>query len=214
MRKKTSKVKAPVMDPEWSTLNADAAGLDIGASEIWAAVPADRDPQPVRAFGTFTPDLHTLAAWLKACRVTTVAMESTGVYWIPIFELLEAQGFKVYLVNAQHIKNAPGRKSDVQDCQWLQRLHPYGLLSASFRPEAEIVVLRAYLRQRAMLVEHRAPHIQHMQKALLQMNLQLTQSLSDITGVTGMRIIRAIVASERDPLVLARFRQPTTLRSR
>jgi transposase len=209
MRKKVSKVKTPVVpDPQWSTLNADAAGLDIGASEIWAAVPLDRDPTPVRSFGTFTPDLHALAAWLSACRVTSVAMESTGVYWIPIFELLEAQGFAVYLVNARYIKNVPGRKSDVQDCQWIQRLHSYGLLSASFRPEAEIVVLRAYLRQRAMLIGHRAPHIQHMQQALHQMNLQLTQILSDITGVTGLQIIRAIVAGERDPLVLARFRQP------
>src|SRR5258706_9712448 len=209
MRKKASKAKATVTDPQWSTLNTDAAGLDIGAAEIWVAVPPDRDPNPVRAFGTFTPDLQALAAWLAACRVTSVAMESTGVYWIPIFELLEARGFEVYLVNASHIKNVPGRKSDVQDCQWIQRLHSYGLLSASFRPEAEIVVLRAYLRQRAMLIEHRAPHIQHMQKALHQMNLQLTQSLSDITGVTGLQIIRAIVAGERDPLTLARFRQPT-----
>ncbi len=209
MRKKAKQVKAVVIDPQWSTLNADAAGLDIGASEIWVAVPPDRDPNPVRAFSTYTPDLNALAAWLTTCRVTSVAMESTGVYWIPIFELLEARGCEVYLVNASHIKNVPGRKSDVADCQWIQRLHSYGLLSSSFRPEAEIVVLRAYLRQRAMLIEHRAPHIQHMQKALQQMNLQLTQSLSDITGVTGLQIIRAIVAGERDPLVLARFRQPT-----
>lgn len=193
----------------WSVVNPDAAGLDIGASEIWACVPADRDAQPVRCFGTFTPDLETLANWLAACRVTTVAMESTGVYWIPVFELLEARGLAAYLVNARHIKNVPGRKSDVQDCQWIQRLHSYGLLNASFRPEAEMVVLRAYLRQRAMLLEHRAPHIQHMQKALQQMNVQLPQVLSDITGVTGLQIIRAIVAGERDPVTLARFRQPT-----
>ena len=195
---------------EWVTLNRDAAGLDIGASQIWAAVPAERDPQPVRVFSTLTPDLQALAAWLAACRVRTVAMESTGVYWIPIFELLEEQGFEVYLVNAQHIHNVPGRKSDVQDCQWIQRLHTYGLLNASFRPEAEMVALRAYLRHRAMLIEHRAPHTrsEHMQKALQQMNVQLTQVLSDITGVTGQQIIRAIVAGERDPVVLARFRQP------
>src|SRR5207248_1590228 len=150
----------------WTIVNPQAAGLDIGASEIWACVPADRDDTPVRCFGTFTPDLEALAAWLVACRVTTVAMESTGVYWIPIFELLEERGLQVYLVNARHIKNVPGRKSDVQDCQWIQRLHSYGLLSASFRPEAEMVVLRSYLRHRAMLIEHRAAHIQHMQKAL------------------------------------------------
>jgi len=189
-------------------VNPKAAGLDIGARAIWACVPADRDPTPVRAFGTFTPDLESLADWLAQAGVTTVAMESTGVYWIPVFELLEARGLEVYLVNARHLKNVPGRKSDVQDCQWIQRLHSYGLLSASFRPEAEMVALRAYLRQRAMLLAYRAAHIQHMQKALQQMNVQLTQVLSDITGVTGLQIIRAIVAGERDPLVLAQLRDP------
>jgi transposase len=197
----------------WSVVNPHAAGLDIGASEIWACVPADRDTTPVRPFGTFTPDLQALAAWLVACRVTTVAMESTGVYWIPIFELLEERGVQVYLVNARHIKNVPGRKSDVQDCQWIQRLHSYGLLSASFRPEAEIVVLRSYLRQRAMLIEHRAAHIQHMQKALQQMNVQLTQVLSDISGITGLAIIRAIVAGERNPAKLAQLRHGRCQRS-
>lgn len=180
-----------------------AAGLDIGKNEIWAAVPALAGRETVRRFGTFTPDLQALADWLVACGVTTVAMESTGVYWIPIFELLEARGLEACLVNARHIKNVPGRKSDVQDCQWLQQLHSFGLLRASFRPEAELVALRAYLRQRAMLVEHRAAHVQHMQKALLQMNLRLTQVLSDITGTTGLAIIRAIVAGERNPHHLA-----------
>lgn len=198
----------------WSVVNPHAAGLDIGASEIWACVPADRDTTSVRPFGTFTPDLQALAAWLVACRVTTVAMESTGVYWIPIFELLEERGLQVYLVNARHIKNVPGRKSDVQDCQWIQRLHSYGLLSASFRPEAEMVVLRSYLRQRAMLIEHRAAHIQHMQKALQQMNVQLTQVLSDISGVTGLAIIRAIVAGEHDPAKLAQLRHGRCRRSK
>jgi transposase len=197
----------------WSVVNPHAAGLDIGASEIWACVPADRDATPVRMFATFTPDLQALTAWLVACRVTTVAMESTGVYWIPIFELLEERGLQVYLVNARHIKNVPGRKSDVQDCQWIQRLHSYGLLSASFRPEAEIVVLRSYLRQRAMLIEHRAAHIQHMQKALQQMNVQLTQVLSDISGITGLAIIRAIVAGERNPAKLAELRHGRCQRS-
>ena len=185
-----------------------AAGLDRGLAEMWVAVPADHDPQPVRCFGTFTPDLVALTDWLGACGVTTVAMESTGVFWIPIYELLQARGFEVYLVNARHIKNVPGRKSDVKDCQWTQRLHSFGLLSASFRPEAEMVVLRAYLRQRADLIEHRAAHIQHMQKALQQMNLQLTQVLKDITGLTGMQIIRAIVAGERNPVTLAQLRDP------
>jgi transposase len=208
-RKSQSKSKPKaVAVADWVTLHPDAAGLDIGASEIWVAVPPDRDPNPVRPFATFTPDLQALAEWLTACRVTTVAMESTGVYWIPIFELLEERGFEVYLVNAQHIHNVPGRKSDVQDCQWIQRLHSYGLLSASFRPEAEMVVLRAYLRQRAMLIEHRAPHIQHMQKALQQMNVQLSQVLRDIGGLTGLSIIRAMVAGERNPVVLAQLADP------
>lgn len=190
-----------------------AAGLDIGAEEIWACVPAERDAQPVRAFGTFTPDLLALADWLVQCEVTSVAMESTGVYWIPIYEVLEARGLEVYLVNARHLKHVPGRKSDVQDCQWLQQLHSYGLLTASFRPAEDMRVLRAYVRQRAMLLEHRAGHIQHMQKALQQMNVQLTQVLSDITGTTGRQIIRAIVAGERAPQVLARLRHGRCQRS-
>jgi transposase len=200
-------------EANWQVVNPQAAGLDIGAREIWACVPADRDTTPVRAFGTFTPDLQALAAWLVACRVTSVAMESTGVYWIPIFELLEERGLQVYLVNARHIKQVPGRKSDVADCQWIQRLHQYGFLSASFRPEAEIVVLRSYLRQRAMLIAHRAAHIQHMQKALHQMNVQLTQVLSDISGLTGLAIIRAIVAGERNPAKLAQLRHGRCQRS-
>ena len=135
-------------------------------------------------------------------------MESTGVYWIPIYEILEVRGFEVYLVNARHLKHVPGRKSDWQDCQWIQRLHSLGLLNGSFRPEGEMCALRAYRRHRATLIEHRAAHIQHMQKALHEMNVQLTQVLSDITGVTGMAILRAIVAGERDPLLLAQLRNP------
>lgn len=189
-------------------VNPHAAGLDIGSEEIWACVPEDRDAEPVRAFGTFTPDLYALADWLAACRIGTVAMESTGVYWIPVYEILEARGFQVYLVNAQHVKHVPGRKSDIKDCQWLQYLHTCGLLSASFRPEAEMCALRAYLRHRAMLLDYRAAHIQHMQKALQQMNVQLPQVLTDITGTTGLAIIRAIVAGEREPVHLARFRDP------
>jgi len=189
-------------------IHPNAAGLDIGSEEIWAAVAPDRTAEPVRKFGTFTPDLHALADWLIACGVDTVALESTGVYWIPVYEILEARGLQVYVVNARHVKNVPGRKSDIQDCQWLQGLHSVGLLRGSFRPEAEIVALRAYLRHRATLIEYRAAHIQHMQKALQQMNVQLTQAVSDITGVTGLAIIRAIVAGQRDPQQLAALRQP------
>ena len=189
-------------------IHPNAAGLDIGSEEIWAAVAPDRTAEPVRKFGTFTPDLQALADWLIACGVDTVALESTGVYWIPVYEILEARGLQVYVVNARHVKNVPGRKSDIQDCQWLQGLHSVGLLRGSFRPAGEIVALRAYLRQRATLIEYRAAHIQHMQKALQQMNVQLTQVVSDITGVTGLTILRAIVAGQRDPQELAALRQP------
>jgi transposase len=206
MRRQQQQPRRAAVVPKLRQHKPAAAGLDIGAEEIWACVPADRDAHPVRAFGTFTPDLHALADWLAQCQVTTVAMESTGVYWIPIYEILEARGFEVAVVNARPLKNVPGRKSDVQDCQWLQQLHSYGLLTASFRPDDEMRVLRAYLRQRAMLLEHRASHIQHMQKALQQMNVQLTQVVSDITGTTGLAILRAIVAGARDPHVLARLR--------
>jgi transposase len=202
---KAPRTEAPTKE-EIPVVHPDAAGLDIGSAEIWAAVPAERAPQPVRKFGTYTTDLHALADWLQSCRIQTVAMESTGVYWIPCYEILEARGFQVYLVNAYHLKHVPGRKSDVQDCQWIQRLHTFGLLNASFRPAADICALRSYLRHRAALLQHRAAHIQHMQKALLQMNVQLPQVLRDITGVTGLAIIRAIVAGERDPVQLARLR--------
>ena len=187
-------------------VNSHAAGLDIGSEEIWACVPEDRDAEPVRAFGTFTPDLYALADWLAASRSETVAMESTGVYWMPVYEILEARGFRVHLVNARHLKHVPGRKSDVKDCQWIQHLHTCGLLSGSFRPEAEMCALRAYLRHRATLLDYRAAHIQHMQKALQQMNVQLPHVLADITGATGLAIIRAIVAGERDPVHWARCR--------
>src|SRR5882724_7884014 len=213
MRRPNRQAPRTTAAPKLGLHNRAAAGLDIGAEEIWACVPAERDAHPVRAFGTFTPDLHALADWLVQCQVTTVAMESTGVYWIPIYEVLEARGLEVALVNAHHLKHVPGRKSDVQDCQWIQQLHSYGLLTASFRPAEDMRVLRAYLRQRAMLVEHRAGHIQHLQKALQQMNVQLTQVLSDISGTTGLQILRAIVAGERDPQVLARLRHGRCQRS-
>ncbi len=187
-------------------LNAYAAGIDVGSKSHYVAVPEQADPEPVREFSSFTADLYRLAQWLEACGVRTVAMESTGVYWIALFEILEARGFEVKLVNARHVKNVPGRKSDVLDCQWLQQLHTYGLLHGAFRPDEEICALRAYLRQRANLVSYAASHIQHLQKALVQMNVQLHNVVSDITGVTGMRIIRAIVAGEHNPKVLARHR--------
>ena len=192
--------------PELKMVNPRAAAIDIGSIMHMAAVNPDACDTPVRAFGTFTQDLHDLADWFKACGVTSVAMESTGVYWIPAFEVLEGHGFNVILVNARYAKNVPGRKTDVSDAGWLRQLHSYGLLRGSFRPEAEIATLRAYLRQRERLVEYAAAHIQHMQKALMEMNLQLHHVVSDITGATGMQIIRAIVAGERDPDVLAGFR--------
>jgi transposase len=192
--------------PDLKMVNPAAAAIDIGSTMHMAAVNPDACDMPVRAFGTFTQDLHDLADWFDACGVTSVAMESTGVYWIPAFEVLEARGLDVILVNARHAKNVPGRKTDVSDAGWLRQLHSYGLLRGSFRPAAEIATLRAYLRQRKRLVEYAAAHIQHMQKALMEMNLQLHHVVSDITGATGMRIIRAIVSGERDPEVLAAFR--------
>lgn len=192
--------------PGLKMVNPGAAAVDIGSTMHMAAVNPDSDDMPVRAFGTFTQDLHNLAKWFQSCGVTSVAMESTGVYWIPAFEILEQHGFEVILVNARYAKNVPGRKTDVSDAGWLRQLHSYGLLRGSFRPTAEIATLRAYLRQRERLVEYAAAHIQHMQKALMEMNLQLHHVVSDITGATGMRIIRAIVAGERDPDVLASLR--------
>lgn len=184
----------------------NAAGIDIGSASHFVAVPADRDDEPVREFPTFTEDLERLAQWLSECGIETIAMESTGVYWIPLFELLEARGFTVYLVNARHVKNVSGRKSDVLDCQWLQQLMSFGLLAGAFRPGNEICVLRALCRQRDMLSKYQAQHVQHMQKALAQMNLQLDNVISDVAGQTGMRILRAMIAGERDPLKLARLR--------
>ena len=189
-------------------INLDAAGLDIGAFSIYACVPGDRDEQNVREFQTFTVDLNNLADWLGQCSIKTVAMESTGVYWIPIYEILESRGFEVNLVNARQIKNVPGKKTDILDCQWIQQLHCYGLLRASFRPAEDMCALRSLIRQREMLVKYRAFHIQHIQKNLELMNIKLCSVLKDITGVTGMKIIRAIVAGERDPVKLARFRDP------
>ena len=184
-------------------IEPNAAGIDVGATEIFVAVPPDRDRQPVRSFKTFTDDLRQMAAWLVQCGITTVAMESTGVYWIPPHEVLEEAGIRVCLVNSKHVKHVPGRKSDVSDCQWLQCLHSVGLLRASFRPESEIRAIRALSRHRSSLIEIASVHVQHMHKALTQMNLQIHHVLSDITGLSGMAIIEAIVAGERSPVRLA-----------
>lgn len=187
-------------------IQPNAAGIDCGATRHYVAVPDDRDPQPVREFSTFTADLHHLADWLVKCGIKTVAMESTGVYWIPIYEVLEERGLEVVLVNAHQVHNVRGRKTDVKDCQWLQELHSVGLLHASFRPAREIVALRSYVRHRQTLIEATATCIHRMQKALTQMNLQLHHVLSDLTGVTGMAIVRDILAGVRDPRALATHR--------
>lgn len=191
---------------EFSVVHPHAAGIDVGATFHVVAVSPECDLTPVREFKSFTTDLHRLARWLREVGVTSVAMESTGVYWIPIFELLESEGFEVLLVNARDVKQVPGRKTDYNDAQWLQKLHQFGLLRASFRPGEHIASLRAYMRHRERLIEYGAAHIQHMQKALMQMNLQLHHVVSDITGATGMRIIRAIIGGKRDAAQLATYR--------
>ncbi len=189
-------------------IQVDVAGIDCGASEHYVAVPADRDPTPVQSFRTFTADLHRLADWLVACRVNSVAMEATGVYWIPVYDILEARGLEVLLVNARHVKNVPGRKSDVEDCEWLRELHSVGLLRGSFRPTGPILALRALVRHRDVLVQTAGTYVQRMQKALTQMNLLLPRVVSDIVGKTGLAILRALAAGERDPHILAQHRDP------
>ena len=204
--KKSPRKRAPKFPKHLQHLNQHAAGIDVGSRSHFVAVPEGLDTQPVREFSTFTDDLERLAEWLISCGVTTVAMESTGIYWIPVFEILELHGLEVRLVNARHVKNVPGRKTDVLDCQWLQQLHTYGLLRGAFRPADQVCTLRSYVRQRATLVRSASSHIQRMQKALAQMNLQLHNVVTDITGVTGMRIIKAILAGERNPRTLAAMR--------
>ena len=197
-----------------SQVNKDAAGVDIGATEIVVCVAGDATTQIViasrvsygKAFGNYTVDLQSIGRWLKEYNIKTVAMESTGVYWIPLFEELERQGFECLLISSRSLRRVPGRKSDIQDAQWIQTLHSYGLLESSFRPQGDLVGLRTLLRHRGELVDHRSPHVQHMQKSLLQMNIQLSQAVSDITGQTGQAILRAIVGGERDPQTLAALR--------
>jgi transposase len=198
----------------FSLINPNAAGIDVGSTSMYVAVPEDRSNQPVRKFGTYTKDLHELAEWLINCGIDTVAMESTGVYWINIYQILERKGIDVKLINARHVKNLPGRKSDVKDCQWLQKLHSYGLLAPSFRPPDDIVILRSFLRQRDKLVKMQATSIQHMQKALIQMNLLLHNVITDITGATGMKIIESILAGERDPNKLSEYRNSRCKKSK
>jgi transposase len=187
-------------------LNLNAAGIDIGNAAHYVAVPADRDSESVRKFDCFTADLRRLADWLEQCGIETVAMESTGVYWIPLFQILEARGFDVKLVNARQVKNLPGRKTDMLDCQWLQKLHTFGLLNNSFRPTDQICILRSYWRQRENLIASTSTCLQHMQKALTEMNIQLANVISDLSGCTGMAIVRAILKGERDPRKLAELR--------
>jgi transposase len=207
MKKSSTKKKKTMrkisIDQQWSLVNPNAAGIDLGSREHWVAVPPDRDAQSVRCFGTTTPQLQALAQWLKQCAVSHVAMEATGVYWIAVCQFLERQGFQVLLVNARQIKNVSGRKSDVLDCQWIQRLHTYGLLGGSFRPADEYCVVRSLVRYRDELIAGRTTQVQHMQKALLQMNLKLRVVLSDICGESGLAIIEAILQGERDPVKLA-----------
>jgi transposase len=203
----------PPVEPELIKVHPQAAGIDIGGSEHWVSIPSELDPEPVRKFSCFTADLYAMAEWLKSRGITTVAMESTGVYWIPLFQILETSGLEVRLVNARFVKTVPGRKSDVLDCQWLQKLHSYGLLSGSFRPDDQVCVFRSYIRQRDRLTKSASVHIQRMQKALTEMNVQLHRVVSDVTGVTGMAIIRAILSGERDPQRLAALKDPRAKRS-
>jgi transposase len=200
--------RAAGLPPEFRRVNLNAAGIDVGSGSHYVAVGEGRDAEgrDVRQFGAFTSDLEALADWLTRCGIETVAMESTGVYWIPLFELLSERGFAVKLVDPRQLKHVPGRKTDILDCQWIQQLHTFGLLAAAFRPDDEICVLRSYLRQRAMLVTYASQHIQHMQKALDQMNVKLVLVVSDIAGVTGLAIIRAILAGQRDAGELAKLR--------
>jgi transposase len=189
-------------------LKPNAAGIDIAAEVIYVAVPEDRATPNVRSFGTFTRDLHAIGDWLRECGAESIALESTGVFWIPLFQILEARGFEVYLVNARHVKNVPGHKSDVADCRWLQYLHAVGLLRASFRPNQDVCAVRSILRHRDTLVTAAASEVQHMQKSLVQMNIQLHHVISDLTGKTGLTIVDAILSGERDPQVLAQLRDP------
>jgi transposase len=201
-----SEVRSSAKTEGIDRINPRSAGIDVGSRTHYVAVDPERAEKPVRSFGCYTPDLRDMASWLLECGVTTVAMESTGVYWVPVYQVLQEYGLDVKLVDARQVKNVPGRKTDVVDCQWIQRLHSYGLLRGCFLPEAEIAPLREYWRHRASLVELASREILHIQKSMEQMNLHLHKVLSDIMGVSGMKMIRAIVAGERNPAVLAAMR--------
>ena len=205
-KKKTRRGKR---SQDWEALpplNPNAAGIDVGNAEHYVAVPAGRDAEPVQKFGSFTADLHRMAGWLKACGIQTVVMQATGVYWMALYQILEEHSLQVNVVNAHHTKTLPGRKTDVLECQWLQKLHTFGLLNNSFQPVEEIRVLRTYMRQREKLVAGASTCIQHIQKALTEMNIQLANVISDISGLTGMTILRAILNGERNPQALARLK--------
>jgi transposase len=203
-RKRSSQRKE--IEPQ--LFEANAAGIDIGAREIYIAVPADRDDHPVRKCETFTADLHQMAEWLVSCGITTAAMESTGVYWIPVYDVLEKHGIRPCLVNPRNMKNVPGKRTDFHECQWIQHLHSLGLLHSAFRPDGEVCAVRSLMRHRNDLVEMASQHVQHMHKALTQMNVQFQHVISDVTGLTGLTILDAIVAGERDPAKLAQLRDP------
>jgi transposase len=213
-RKTKRKAKAATaLPPGLESINLNAAAIDIGSTEHYVAVPPERCEESVRTFGSHTAALHQMVDWLKECGITTIALESTGSYWIAPYQILETSGFEVLLVNSRHVKNLPGRKTDVLDCQWLQKLHTHGLLSGSFRPEGKVCVLRSYLRHRENLVRAAGAHVQHMQKALTEMNLSLHHVLSDITGLSALAIIRAILAGERDPWKLAQMKDKRVKRT-
>lgn len=204
MNKKNQKVSST---KGFEMINPDVAGIDVGSKVHYVCVPEGRDSERIKSFGCFTEDINTMATWLKKCGIKSIAMESTGVYWIPVYQILEREGFEINLINAQHVKGVPGRKkTDVEDCSWLQKLHSYGLLRASFRPNDQICVLRSYIRHRARLTENASTHVLRMQKSLTEMNVQLHNVISDITGVTGTAIVKAILAGERDPVTLAKLR--------
>jgi len=207
-QRKELQLKFDADSPELTMVHRDAAGIDIGSGSHFASVPRDRDEMPVREFGSWTADLRKMAQWLKSCGIKTVAMQSTGVYWIPVYDVLEEEGLEVYLVNARGTKNLPGRKSDVQECQWLRKLHSYGLLRKSFRPPEQIRMVRTIWRLRDRVVKDAGRAVQHIQKALTQMNVQLSNAISDVSGVTGMNIVRAILRGQRDPKELAKLRDP------
>ena len=202
--KRASEAKAPTPP----AFQPNAAGIDIGAREVYVAVPADRDEHPVRKCETFTGDLHQMAEWLVSCRITTAAMESTGVYWIPVYDVLEQHGIQPCLTNPKNMKNVPGKRTDFHECQWIQYLHSMGLLHSAFRPDDQVRAVRSLMRHRNDLVQMASQHVQHMQKALTQMNVQFQHVISDITGTTGLAVLDAIVAGERDPAVLAQLRDP------